>query len=617
MSSHKQKTMKKKKQKKKKEFQTKSDSLTKKEDFSTTLNKKEDKSKCYLTLLWFFFRERKSAILYFSLITLIFALAVTVRFHQLDNIPPGIQYDEAYNGINALGAIETFDQMTNDLKNSGIKKAFETLLNGKIKWFYKENFGREALHINVMAIFIKFFGAESFSLRIAGALWGSITVIAFFFLLRTLNLKKVTALMGTFMLATSFWHINFSRTAYRAIMVPMLITLSLLFFFRGMKKNNQAGYGSLILSGLFLGLGAHTYIAFRIFPLVFIILTIFLFFLKQDFLKNYWKKALILIFSAFVSAAPMLFYFYNNPDDFSKRSGDVSIMNQPQPIQALAKSLASHLGAFIFYGDPNQRHNHNAMPLIPAAWIPLFLFGFFVSLKEIIWMIKSKIEKKPVSRLFLPSLVAQSIFWVMILPGVLSIEGIPHSLRIIGSIIGVMILCALPFEYVFCLFSRLKNSKRLALKPWRWNILKLAFAGLILTAILGGFFQLGIYFNVWASNQKTIDSFERKLVDLGRLAKELPSKETNIIITAPQISISDDHRKSSLITTEYIGFPVIEKFVYWKPVDALRDTTCQNVLYIFQEPDQWLLENFKKKCPLLKQEKIISPKGLYGFWVMR
>src|SRR3989338_7450549 len=181
----------------------------------------------------------------YTLMSLILFLGVFFRFYGLSEIPPGLYPDEAMNGNNALEAITT----------------------GDFKWFYPENNGREGLFINIQAISIWIFGNEPWALRAVSALFGALTILGVYLLTKelfrersskseTLNPKQIRnsddpnskpfrifkirnwslfrisdlefrisygeyiALLSSFFLAVSFWHINFSRIGFRAIMVP-------------------------------------------------------------------------------------------------------------------------------------------------------------------------------------------------------------------------------------------------------------------------------------------------------------------------------------------------------------------------------------------------------------
>lgn len=546
---------------------------------------------------------KKQNLIILTIAALILAAGIFLRFWQLNAIPPGIQYDEAYNGLDALQALET----------------------NQFKIFYPDNFGREGFHLNITAFFIKIFGVHNFSLRLANALWGSLTLIGFLLLLRELKLSWLASLMGTFMISFSFWHLNFSRTAYRAIMVPLLITWLCYFFFKGVhSKSNKHKYIFFALSGLATGLGFHTYIAFRVAPLIIIILIISLFFTKKDLFHRHWKSALVYILTAFIVMLPIAAYFYMHQSDLTGRTNAVSVFNAPNMsfIEAFSKSLFSHLNSFFSVGDANPRHNFNRQSTIPLAWSVLLVLGFIISVKEILHTIKNYIKfRKNKSanidtRLFFPSILAQSIFWVMLVPGVLSIEGIPHALRIIGAIPGVFIFTALPFEYAFILYERMKNSETFKLKPWRWNILRVSLAGLILIVLTTGVMQALLYFQVWAKDPKTLSAFERRFFDLGMLVKQLPLQKNNYIITNQNIAVSQDHTDSSMKTVQYLAYPNIKSYKFYHALEGRFDIECNDAQIVFQEADKWLVEQFKLRCPDLKEEALTPEKGVYNFWVL-
>ena len=135
----------------------------------------------------------------FWILILIIALAIFFRFYQLDSFPPGLYPDEAMNGNNALVALET----------------------GSFKMFYPENNGREGLFINLQALPVGIFGNQPWSLRAVSAIIGVLTVIGLYLLTKELFGWRLGAL-SSFLLAISFWHVNFSRIGFRAIMLPFI-----------------------------------------------------------------------------------------------------------------------------------------------------------------------------------------------------------------------------------------------------------------------------------------------------------------------------------------------------------------------------------------------------------
>lgn len=525
----------------------------------------------------------------------IFFLALALRLWNLETIPSGAWYDEAYNAIDGL--------------NSAEKNEFPV--------FYQANFGREALYINLVGWMLKIFGNNNFVFRFISALFGALSVAGLFLLARKLKFSLLTAILASLAMAFSFWHLNFSRIVFRAIMAPLVLIWTSFFFFWAIQKKR---WWQFALAGAFLGLGFHTYIAFRVVPLIFIILTFFLFFVKKDFLKKYWQGALIFLFSALLVASPILVYFYQNQAEMTARAGAISVFNAPglSLTQAIEKSLGLHLNSFLIRGDNNQRHNHNSLPALPPVWGIFFVFGFILSLKEIFFGIRRIYKKISLNKFFLASIFTQTVFWIMLIPGVLSIEGIPHFLRIIGTIPAIFLFCVFPFELFLTLWKKLIHSKNLSLKKWREKTLKISLFGLVVIFLITGIFQAYLYFFIWAKDPKTLESFEERNYQLGRTIQKLPLKENNYFITTPELNISENRHDSGLKTVHYSGWPNISNFLFYKPsIDSIRDLPCQNSLYFFQEPDIWLLNQFQEKCPELKQIQINSPNGKYQFWIMQ
>jgi 4-amino-4-deoxy-L-arabinose transferase-like glycosyltransferase len=552
------------------------------------------------------FLTRKKELIYAILILLILGSGILMRFGHLDSIPPGIQYDEAYNGMNALDALKT----------------------GNYKLFYPENFGREGFHINVAAFFIKIFGPTPASLRLANAIWGSLTLFGFYFLLRQLKFSRLSVILGTFMISFSFWHLVFSRTAYRAIMVPLLLVWIFYFFWKAIDSEKKKAKYYFAVSGLLLGLGFHTYIAFRIVPLILVIVALSFVLTKKGFWKTYWKSALIVFIAALIIALPMIVYFSGHIKDFLSRSEAVSVFNSAKmsPAAAAWKSFAVHINAFFVSGDKNPRHNYNNQPLLPAAWSVLFALGFFISFAEIaatFWnFLKRKVKNldiknnELVTKWFYVSVLAQSMFWAMLIPGILSIEGIPHSLRIIGMIPAVFLMAVLPFEYILNFYIHLRKNPAVSGNAQEGKKFLVIMAGIIIMVIYGGYTQVNTYFNVWAKDFGTYGAYERKIYNLGILIKSLPAKKNNYLITAYNTWISADGKKSSLETMEFISYPKGENLTFLRPMDGFNSISCDDPLIFFQESDQWLRDQYKNRCPNLAQQRYVYDRGKYIFWVM-
>ena len=432
-------------------------------------------------------KEKKAII--FLLIILI--IAAFFRLWQLDSIPPGLYPDEAINGNEALDIIQ----------------------QGKFKIFYPENNGREGLFIWLISLSFLIFGPSIWAIKIVPAIFGILTVLGLYLLtkellrienckLKIVNLKNETiALTASFFLAISFWHINFSRIGFRAILVPFVLVFGFYFLFRGFRQKKILFF---VISGIFFGLGFYTYISYRFIVLLLAVVLIRFWLSEKSKIKS--KKRFLFstfyfLLSIFITALPIGIYFLLNPGDFFGRAVGVSVFSQKNPIYQIGKSLILNLGMFNIYGDENWRHNFAGSPQLLWPIGIFFLIGIIISIKELITSTKIK------NWLLMPW------FIIMLLPGILSYEGIPHALRVIGVIPAVYIFAGLGAFWLFKkikIFFKTKNQ-----------IIALYFC-IFIFFLTFAYAQFDKYFYQWAKKTEVEDAFSKNYVEIGNYLNSLP-----------------------------------------------------------------------------------------------
>ena len=327
---------------------------------------------------------------------------------------------------------------------------------------------------------------------------------------------KNIALFSSLFLATSFWHINFSRIGFRAILIPFLMVFGFYFLFKGLKTHKIWNF---IIAGIIFGLGFYTYISYRFIVLLIPLMLVPWFFIYKD-KKKFIKHNLYLAISAFIVALPIGIYFLNNPADFTGRAAGVSIFTSENPLKDLGISLISHLGMFNFFGDFNWRHNLSGSPQLLWPVGILFLIGFFFSIKKLLEFKKNKNWSLVTGYWLLLS------WWlIMLLPGFLSKEGVPHALRVIGTI---------PPAFIFSGIGAVLLIKRIKIKKTDYLII---FA-LILMSISFIFGQYYKYFISWGENQNTQRAFTQNLVQIGNYLNSVPKEtEKYVIVNLPGVPV--------------------------------------------------------------------------------
>lgn len=489
----------------------------------------------------------------------ILIIAAIFRFYKITQLPPGLYPDEAMNGNNALEAMAT----------------------GHYKIFYPENNGREGLFMNIQSLSVGIFGNEPWSLRLISALFGFFTVLGIYLLTKELfhrpgsnkildrltdwrisaeiSRSKIITLLTSLFLATSFWHTNFSRIGFRAIMLPFVTTFSFYFLFRGFRTKKIMDF---IWSGIFLGLGFHTYIAFRIVP--FVVLLILIIKLieiiksneyqdiidRREEIKRFIYSVIVYGFFAFLVALPLLYYFYKNPADLIGRAGQVSIMASANPISDLVKSAFLTFAQFNISGDFNWRHNYSGDPLLFWPVGIFFLIGVVISVKQIYKFCKQFFQKFPYNPIPLKYVFLLSWFLAMLAPSILSTEGLPHALRSIGAIPPTFIFAGLG---AFTLY----NFSEKHLFKYSNKRLSSSIYAIILLAIV--IFSYQKYFVLYANNSNIKGAFADNYVKIGKFLNNLPNETNKYVIvnqggtlvngipmpTQTTMYITDSYRKAN------------------------------------------------------------------------
>ena len=441
--------------------------------------------------------KRKSLI--FLLVILL--IAIFFRLWQLDIIPPGLYPDEAMNGNDALDVLET----------------------GKLKIFYPENNGREGLFVWLIALSFSIFGPGIWAMKIIPSIFGILTVLGLYLLTKELfsqyseNRSRNIALLSSFFLAISFWHINFSRIGFRGILIPFILVFGFYFLFKGFRQKKIL---PLVLSGIFFGFGFYTYISYRfvILLLAMVLTCWWLIYKKKKLQKKFLLLTSCLLFLIFIVALPIGIYFLKNPGDFIGRASGVSIFSQENLIFQLGKSIVLHLGMFNFYGDGNWRHNFAGSPQL--LW-PIGIFFLIGVIYSFYICIKSMLLRRSILLSSLP--FGFLIFWlfIMLLPGILSYEGIPHALRVIGIIPVVYIFAAIG---AFRLFEKTKSFFRTK------NQVVALYLCLSMLFLVIGYSQFNKYFYQWGENPGVEGAFSKNYVKLGNYLNSLPDDIKKYVI---------------------------------------------------------------------------------------
>ncbi len=459
----------------------------------------------------------------------ILALAAFFRFYLIPDIPPGLYPDEAANGNNAVEALRT----------------------GGFKVFYPENNGREGLFINLQAGAIQLFGAKPWALRVVSAIIGTLSVLGIYLAGKEITGRTPVALLSSFFLATSFWHINFSRIGFRAIMLPFLAVFGMYWLLKALRTGKIS---STLAAGIATGLGFYTYLGFRFMPFVLAVPLVYalvrwvrsrrepsismVYTIDIDGLPTTSRGrsadtaatpcipciTALFLFVALVVALPIGLYFLEHPADFVGRSGQVSIFSAGSPLAEFAKSNLLTFGMLNIRGDCNPRHNLDCQPQLFWPVGILFLIGAALTARDLFL--------KPLSPA--PYILFAWIFF-MSLPATLTREGLPHALRAIGMLPPVMLFAGLGgaalWQAIATYFERASANPKYAVYHGQLARIKkeLIIAGVLFLIWIPAHTYRD-YFIRFAYSPATADAFASGLWETGVYLSKLPDDIQKFVI---------------------------------------------------------------------------------------
>jgi 4-amino-4-deoxy-L-arabinose transferase-like glycosyltransferase len=206
-------------------------------------------------------------------------IAIFLRFFQLGSNPPSLTWDEVAWGYNAYS-----------LGQNG-RDEFGRFL----PFDYLESFGdfKPPVYAYLDILPIKIFGLTELAVRIPSALFGVLTVLATYVLVKriftTSKKKEAYALISAGILAISPWHILLSRAAFEANVATFFLVFGVYAFLRGVQDKSKF----LFLSALSFALSLYTFNTARVVAPLLVIT------LAMSFLKKLWQiKKMALIAAA-------------------------------------------------------------------------------------------------------------------------------------------------------------------------------------------------------------------------------------------------------------------------------------------------------------------------------
>lgn len=372
------------------------------------------------------------------LVFLILIFAFFLRFYKILEVPPSLNWDEVSIGYNAYSILKTGRDEWGEFLPLHFKSYGEYKLPGQV-------------YFSIPAIFI--FGLSDFSVRITPVVYGTLTVLFLYFLTLELSKSEVIALVSSFFLAVSPWHIQLTRASFESSFALMWLVLGVLYLVKGLENRKL-----LFLSALFLSFSMYTYNSSRGFIPVFLITLILFYF------KKVWrgKKGFLEPLVFFIILTLPIFHFLVFGEGNARyklvsvadEAGLIPRIEERRNISELPvflerliynrytfisyyviKNYLAHFSFdFLFVsGAGHKQHHPQGIGQLYLIQAPFLLFGLYFLF-----------EKKNKYRWIL-------IFWLLtaFIPASLTRDSIPHALRTLNATPVYQVITAMGIYYVF------------------------------------------------------------------------------------------------------------------------------------------------------------------------
>ena len=468
-------------------------------------------------------------------LAVILLVGAGLRLYRLPELPVGLHYDEAANGILA-GEIAR-----------GLKAPI----------FIPSYTGKEVAFFYWVALWMRLLGVSTLALRLSAALVGIVTIAAAAWAVRELlgdwPAAPWVALIVAAFLATSFWHVLLSRYGFRAITQPLLQALTVAALWRGLRLSagEERGDGPgrrrairpdllwFVLAGALCGLTAYTYLAARLFPIP-LAAGLLAALLTTPRRRSLLTRLAIFVAVAALVLAPLAAYWLTHPGSFLARANQVA----PTAWSEVWSGLVRCAGMFFLRGDPYIRFNLPGRPLLDPVTGVLMLVGVGVVIRRLVQRgqpaLSAPLSTPVFLLIFLP---------VMLLPSALATNEVtPSNLRTVGL---------MPFVYVFPAVGIW------AVGQWLVRVLRGRVDGLLLIGQRGACGQVVVlalmllvltpvtahaYFGRWAASAALYDATDGDLVDVARYLNE---DETAAGATPYVASIHYRHPTLAFLAQDY------------------------------------------------------------------
>jgi hypothetical protein len=421
----------------------------------------------------------RRALVVVALVILV-ACALWLRTWRLDQLPLGLHFDEAGNGL----LIQ------------------DHIFRGETPVFFSAYAGREALFMYTQAPFLALLGRTTVALRLPSALWSTVLVLVLYGLgTRMWGWRQ--GLMAALAAACGGWLVHVGRIGFRANTLPVLSALAVWCLYRAlMATDARRARRDWLLSGALFGLCLYTYLAVRVLPLLAPLLLGYLLVAHRPTLRRHLGGIAWFALALAVVATPFVVHMVRVPSDFFARIGQIGAQGEAGAAQtALAQTWAT-LKMFGVRGARDGFFNLPFRPVFPGiAALPFYLGVIVAALR---WR-----ELRGVLVLLWGA--------VMLLPTILAADA-PHWLRAVGAAPATYLLWGLGAGSAWAWLGQ----------RWRYGTA----TGWLFAIVAAGWWTQATaheYFDVWARRPEIYYDYMQYASDAAQEAERTPAEHSLLV----------------------------------------------------------------------------------------
>ena len=383
---------------------------------------------------------------------LIVVLATILRFYQLGQNPPSLDWDETAHGYNAYSILKT----GRDEYGYRLPLSFRSFDDYK-----------PPIYTYLVVPSIAVFGLNDFAVRFPSAFLGVLAVLFSYLMVYELFKNRKIALLAAFFLAISPWHLQFSRVAFETNSAVFWSVLGTWAFLKGLRSQKIKMTCWMSLAALAFGANLFMYHNARVFIPIFTLILFLLF--KDKLLQNlkYLVIPLIIVAIFIITLIPIIASIAGQMRfkgttifaDVSPQFRASQLISQDEQagqlvigrilhnrrfvyVPILIENYLSHLKpTYLFFTADMDRHHAPQVGLLYLWDLPFILVGIYFLIKNR-FDIKSKII----------------IFWWFLIAPIASAAtwGVPHSLRSEIYLPTFQIFAAVGIYYIFLVTKKNK-----------------------------------------------------------------------------------------------------------------------------------------------------------------